>query len=252
MNQRRNILTLAALFALGALIFFGQQGAQRMTRDETYLANFTAEPGGTREENLWQVLVLFGAGDREPAAWDGRLAVTSGEVFEVSGYRFEPPDRVLPEGGWRARTKVERVKFGASPGWKNLPQMEPQLVPKGLLIRGAGSAATQLTLETPAGRCAVRPMSMAFGGIERCAGGRVEVRRIPPATDLSGTELRQHDFPSISAGPDGTLWTTWLSYHDRQEELNFRRDKDGRWTRLIPVARAAADLWRPHATTDAG
>ena len=90
---------------------------------------------------------------------------------------------------------------------------------------------------------------MAFGETQKELQGRVEIRRIPPATDLSGTTLRQHDFPSIAADP-GAVWATWSSFHDKQEELNFRRYKDGQWTRLIPVGRASADLWRPNVTTD--
>src|SRR5262249_7378197 len=64
-----------------------------------------------------------------------------------------------------------------------------------------------------------------------------------------GATLRQHDYPSIAADADA-VWTTWSSFHDRQEELNFRRYESGRWTRLIPVGRASADLWRPNVTTD--
>jgi hypothetical protein len=252
-TRRLTSIALLSAAATGALVLrqvLAQPGARRPTRDEAYLANYTAEPGGTKEENLWQALVLMGVGDKEPAAWDGRLEVSGGEVFQLDGYRFEPPDRILPQGGWRARTKLERVKFGYSPAWRKLPVAVPQLTPKGLLIRGAGTSATRVSIETPFGRCAFLPMGMPFGKVEPCAGGRVEIRRIPPATDLSGTELRQHDFPSIAAGGDGTLWTTWLSYHDRQEELNLRAYKGGRWSRLIPVARAAADLWRPHVVTD--
>src|SRR5579872_3484670 len=95
-------------------------------------------------------------------------------------------------------------------------------------------------------------MLVAFGTPEKCVGGRIEVNRVPAETDLSGTEQRQHDFPAIGAGAEGTLWAAWLSYHDRREELNFRRYQGGRWTRLIPVGRATEDLWRPQVVTDAG
>ena len=95
-------------------------------------------------------------------------------------------------------------------------------------------------------------MQLTFGDWRTELQGRAALQRIPPLTDLSGTEQRQHDFPSITSDTDGALWTTWSSYHDQREELNFRRYKDGQWTRLIPVGRAAEDLWRPHVTTDGG
>lgn len=244
---------LLAVAGVGFLVFRrmeAQQGGRGPSRDDVYLSHFTAEPGGTKEEDLWQVLALMGVGDREPADWNGTLSVSSGEIYQMDGYRFEPPDRILPQGGWRSRTRVERVKFGYSPAWRKLPQTVPQLVPKGLLLRGSGNAATQVTLETSFGPCSFSPMNMDFGTAQRCDAGRVEIRRIPPATDLSGTELRQHDFPSIAADGEGRLWTTWMSYHDRQEELNLRCYQQGRWTRLIPVARASADLWRPQVISD--
>lgn len=79
-------------------------------------------------------------------------------------------------------------------------------------------------------------MGVAFGATEKCLGGRLELSRVPSATDLSGTELRQHDFPAIGAGPEGYVWATWSSFHERREELNSRGHQAGKWTRLIPWA----------------
>ncbi|MBL8178348.1 MAG: hypothetical protein JNK48_26970 [Bryobacterales bacterium] len=202
-------------------------------------AGFEAEPGGTAEEAMWEVLVLMGVGDAKAAEWNGSVRVEGGELLEMEGYRFELPDRMLPQGGWRMTTNVERVT--------RVQGREQKLLPKGVLLRGTGQ---RVAVSTAQGDCVAEPFPMTPGEPLRCLGGRMEVHRVPAATDLSGTELRQHDFPSIGAGVDGSLWATWLSYHDRQEELNFRRFSKGRWTRLIPVGRASADLWRPHAVTD--
>ncbi len=223
----------------------------RAQQDSAFKDAYASAPGGTPEDGLWHVLVLMGVGDIAPAAWDGNLIVEQGDVHDVSGYRFEMPDRVLPQGGWRMSTKVERILLGSPLGGHGSGATESALLPKGVLIQGAGSPSTRLRVETSQGACEVRPFRIAVGETEKCVGGRMEVRRILAATDLSGTELRQHDFPSIASGADGSAWITWSSYHDRQEELNFRRYKDGQWSRLIPVGRASADLWRPQVTTDA-
>ncbi len=199
---------------------------------------FEAEPGGTPEENLWQVLVLLGAGVKEPAQWDGRAAAVDGEIHAIQGYRFELPDRVLADGSWRAGTRPERVRAGHA-------KPELMVLPKGVLLRGSGAAATRVTIAAGGSECVFQPLALEIAAPLRCADARIEIRRLPAATDLSGSELRQHDFPSLSATPSGALYATWLSYHDRQEELNLRRHENGRWTRLIPVGRASADLWRP-------
>ena len=50
-----------------------------------------------------------GVGDRAPGQWDGAVRVEDGELLEIEGYRFELPDRMLPQGGWRMSTRVERI-----------------------------------------------------------------------------------------------------------------------------------------------
>jgi hypothetical protein len=239
MLPRSALLCAGAAAAIAGFLF-----AQRLPRP---LAGYDAEPGGTPEDHHWQVLVLMGAGDREAADWSGRASVENGALLEAQGYRFELPDRMLAEGGWRLATKVERIQFGA--GDPRRP--EQGLLPKGVLLRGSGTASTRVTVNTAQGNCSFAPMTVPAVRPERCAGGRIQVQRVPAVTDLSGTELRQHDFPALAADPGGRLWATWASYHDRREELNFRRYEDGKWTRLIPVGRAAEDLWRPQVATDA-
>ncbi|MEZ5400539.1 MAG: hypothetical protein R2729_12775 [Bryobacteraceae bacterium] len=207
---------------------------------------YEAEPGGSPEENLWQVLVLFGVTEGSPDSWTGRVAATGGAtIHAIQPYRFELPDKILPEGGFRVDLKSARILFGSAPEGKRPRQMR---LPKGIYLRGVGPSGN-VSVETQNGTCAFSPARLSFASSQPCADGII-VRRTLPATDLSGAESREHDFPAIGASPNGTLWTTWLSYHDRLEELNLRRYKNGRWTRLIPVPRASADLWRPHVAAD--
>jgi len=120
----------------------------RASNDQGYMSKFTWQPGGTREEEMWQVLLLFGATDQEPASWDGSLRVTAGEALGVFGYRFEPPDRVLPEGCWRIRTQDVRILTASPLAGHGTPSTENAILPKGLLIRGRGSSATKVAVET--------------------------------------------------------------------------------------------------------
>ena len=221
---------------------------QRSIADRALQAAYASEPGGTPETSLWQVLVLMGVSDTAPTVWNGSVKITSGDLYEIEGYRFELPDRVLPQGGWQMQTKLEKIL--ASSPIEGSGVAETRILPKGLLLRGAGADVTGVITETNHGACSFSPMRMAFGGVQKCAQGAIEVHRIPPATDLSGTELRQHDFPALAAGNNNAVWATWLSSHDARDELNFRRYRDGKWTRLIPVGHTAGDLWRPQVATD--
>src|ERR1700722_13936581 len=70
---------------------------------------YASQPGGTPEENLWQILILLGAGDTQPTTWNGTLSIDGGDLHAVEGYRFELPDRVLPQGGWEAKTQSTKI-----------------------------------------------------------------------------------------------------------------------------------------------
>ena len=215
-----------------------------------FLDQFTWHPGGTREADMWQVLVLFGVGDPAGESWDGSLTVRSGEILSMDPHRQEPPDRILPQGGWRLTTQDIRILLRSTVVPRPDPARLDAVMSKGLWIRGSGSAQTTVSVTTAQGDFSFQPMAMEFGPWAKALNGRVAIQRTLPATDLSGTELRQHDSPAIASDSAGSLFTTWYSYHDRREELNFRRYREGRWSRLIPVGRAAEDLWRPQIAVD--
>ena len=218
-----------------------------------FMDNFTWHPGGTREADTWQTLILFGVGDPAGVSWDGSLSIRGGEILDIDAHRQEPPDRILPQGGWKLRTQTVRVMLRSTVMPQPVPGFRETVLAKGLWLRGSGNDATEVSISTAQGDFKFKPMAAAFGGPldPLSLDGRVALQRTPPATDLSGTELRQHDSPAGAADADGNLFTTWYSYHDRREELNFRRYHEGRWSRLIPVGRAAEDLWRPQIATDA-
>ena len=228
-----------------------QSGATAAATSD-FLDHFTWHPGGTREADMWQVLILFGVGDPAGVAWDGSLSVQGGEILSMEPHRQEPPDRILPQGGWKLRTQAVRVLLRSSVVPMPTPRFREEVLAKGLWVRGSGTGATSVSVKTAQGDFSFKPMSMAVGPWTTAAGGRVAIQRTPPATDLSGTELRQHDSPALATDAEGNIFTTWYSYHDRREELNFRRYHNGRWSRLIPVGRAAEDLWRPQIAVDGG
>ena len=217
------------------------------TRDG-YMSHYVNRPGGTPEENLWQVLVLFGTGQTGEKLWHGNLAVIQGDIFQVEGYRFEPPDSILPAGGWRLTVRPERMETGEIVDAAGGSGMRTIVMPKGLLVQGRGGPGVALSVDADDdGKFEIKPKELRVGVWTDVLGGKARVQRIPPTTDLSGTDFRQHDFPSLSSGDDGTMNAVWMSYHDRREELNFRRrTAEGQWTRLLPVPRSAEDLWRPH------
>src|SRR5574341_118494 len=169
----------------------------------------SAEPGGTLEKDLWQVLILLGVGENEPQAWDGEFAILDGELHSVEGYRFVPPDRILPEGKWRATTQAVTLMPLSTLAHDGVRAQQRRVVPKGGWMRGSGSSATRVKLRIRGQSFSIAPMELSIGENREFLSGRMKVRRVPPATDLSGTELRQHDFPALAGSTDGRLWAAW-------------------------------------------
>src|ERR1700732_4415347 len=130
----------------------------RARADEAMRQAYASQPGGAAEENLFTVLVLMGTGDSQPSEWNGTVSIGSGDIDSVDGYRFELPDRVLPQGGWRMKTNLDKIL--ASSPIEGSGVSNTVIMPKGLLIAGRGSDATVLTIDTNNGRCAVPPMQL--------------------------------------------------------------------------------------------
>jgi len=251
--SRGNIGRRGAIYAgfivCGLGLLYSYQ-AGPAAKEAERVAAIPEEPGGTPEDRLWELLLLIGVGEDKPASWDGHFTISGGEIHAVRGYRFTPPDRILPESGWRLTTQSIIIAPESTFSREYANKEQKRVVPKGVLMRGSGTPGTRVTVSVRGQSIVFSPMEMATGAVSKFLDGHLEVWRIPASTDLSGTELRQHDFPAIASAKDGTLWATWKSYHDQREELNLRVRRNERWSRLIPVARASEDLWRPQVAVE--
>ena len=69
----------------------------RARADEAMRQAYASQPGGTSEENLFEVLVLMGVGDPQPAEWNGTVNILSGDIDSLDGYRFQLPVGGVPE-----------------------------------------------------------------------------------------------------------------------------------------------------------
>ena len=175
----------AALPAVGQQAEPAPTGA-RAAASADFLDHFTWHPGGTREAEMWQVLVLFGIGDPDGKSWDGSLSIHGGEILAMDPHRLEPPDRILPQGGWRLRTQNVRILQRSTVVPRPEPAYREAVLPKGIWIRGSGNATTTVDVATAQGDFTFRPMAMEFGPWTKALAGRVAIQRTLPATDPVG------------------------------------------------------------------
>src|SRR5215472_10688443 len=117
LRNKKLLVRLSAAFAmlLAVALVWGQLTGgldairARARADEAMRQAYITQPGGAPEDSLWTFLVLMGANDRKPSEWRGSVSIASGDIHSIDGYRFELPDRVLPQGGWVMSTKLEKI-----------------------------------------------------------------------------------------------------------------------------------------------
>ena len=67
------------------------------------MAGVVAMQQGTPAQHTFRV--TLGLADKTPSDWSGRVAVAGGEVVDLTGWRFENPDKVTDKSGWTCRTR---------------------------------------------------------------------------------------------------------------------------------------------------
>ena len=80
------------------------------------------------------------------------------------------------------------------------------------------------------------------------------VSNLPPATlagEIAASRVsdpgKQGDWPAIAASEDGSLWTAWIEWNDKDADrlLVRRRDPQGRWGAAIEVKDGNWDHYSP-------
>jgi hypothetical protein len=99
--------------------------------------------------------IAFGAGDKEPAKWDGSLQVSGGQIARLEGWRFGSDDQIAANGSWKLSTE------------QSGPGVETALGPiaeKGVVVTVIGASEdTRADVETNYGARRAYPRRAAAG-----------------------------------------------------------------------------------------
>ncbi|MBI3683666.1 MAG: hypothetical protein HY235_25090 [Acidobacteria bacterium] len=194
--------------------------------------------------------VTLGLGDKAATDWSGTLDVSNHSYADVEGYRFLRNDRM--GGSWEGaqwRFAIRSEPTVPRTYQTQLLPTDPPSSPKGLVVRVRG-AAGRLRLETAQGGFAFGATEVPFGGPKEFLDGRARVERIPESVLLS-QRSRQDDYPSVAVGPDGTIWTAWMSYHDQRDGILLARMRDKEWRGPVELPETSGDVWMPQVAVDA-
>jgi hypothetical protein len=176
------------------------------------------------------VRIRFGLADKEPAVWDGTVAVEPGKVALVGGWRFEQTDHATGTEGWvastrpvavtgrtnakgKAKAKANQAKAKQGAKAKAKAAAGANLADNGVLLTLTGvTEASVVRVKTEQGAFEFALAEIPYGKvIDRLEGG-VEIERIAAALQLTDKRQTDDDYPSAAAAPDGTLYVAYASF----------------------------------------
>ncbi len=152
-------------------------------------------PAGGRDARA-SYRVLLGLRESAGRSWDGRLEAPGGRVFELTGWRFGPEDRVTGGTAWQCATRPRPF----NPAIPERPDQTP--LPVGLLVSFEGP---RLEIHTANGNFGFSPSQMPETGAALFLDGQAAVERVP-AVELHAAAEMEADYPSIApaAGASAT------------------------------------------------
>ena len=198
---------------------------------------------------LQALMIEFWIRDHESTLWDGSVTLSGGELVELRGHHFTSEHRIDGHT-WTA----------GSTSWPASPQvMHPREVPfphatramaVGITVYYRAPAAGRLSVSTKEGDFAFRLGDLPGTEPLYFLESRLKVYRVPAVTQITTADY-EDDYPSISAGQDGTLSVTWIAYREGADEVWLRQRQGGVWESLRRVTEEPGDLYGTDSAVDA-
>ncbi len=160
--------------------------------------------------------VRLGLNDKEPAKWDGTINLDSGQVTQITGWRFADGDVVQDTKGWNCSTRHQPVpaarKLAQRAGKRAGAAPLGPMLDNGVIVTLADATdESRIEVKTAQGGFDFRLGDVAFGKPLTELKGAVSVERIVPATRLTTTRT-DDDYPAVAIAPDGTMYVAYVSF----------------------------------------
>jgi hypothetical protein len=202
-----------------------------------------AQVGGANQNVA--LLVNFGPSDSAPAAWDGSVDVSAGDIFSMRSLRPRPEEKI--EGRkWTMASEWSSVFKYRS--WEQEPTRAGvrELHYPSLVIAVSGASAS-LRFQTRQGEFRVNASDVAPGRTTAYLNGRVTVERVPDSVRMSD-ESREHDSPAVARGKGSEMWVAWTAYKAGASEVLARRFDGRSWQAAQTLSSKPGDFFRVAAT----
>ncbi|MBI1356733.1 MAG: DUF3604 domain-containing protein [Acidobacteria bacterium] len=184
-------------------------------------------------------LVLFGGADAEPSDWSGSLTARGGTARILAMHHFAPADS-FDQASWKADNQMDadiNLLPQEAPGF-------PKTKWKGVLVDVDGPESAVVTLRTAHGDAEFRTGAVRYLAPAALLDGRIRVERVPFAAEMGGPQA-DDDYPALSVGPDGRVWSAWIAHQDLQERVWLRYADDGEtWSEPEEISPASGDYYQ--------
>lgn len=210
--------------------------------------------------------IRFGLNDKSNTTWDGTVAVSSGRVTRISGWRFEQQDKADGVKGWQASTRpITRQRQRSGKGKRNAPIAENGVI---LALTGV-SEDSVVNIATGPGDFEFSLSEVPHGNVVERLDGGVEIERTAATLPLANTP-EDDDFPAAAVGPDGAIHVAHVSFtpgmdRDQRARTSYTKEpedysflakptggdrvwlksfKNGQWSQPLPVTPGGEDVFK--------
>ena len=207
------------------------------------------------------IQVTFGLKDAQPAAWDGKLAVSSGKLLDL---------RIDGKGGPKNQVAGDSWKL-TSRQVMNRKLKKPVMVPAVLFATLDAPPTAKVTISTPRGEAAFLLGELALGTPMPLLGGQVEAARVPFSAALTESAT-DDDLPAAAADAQGNVWAVYVAYTNgpkldpaalhktrkfdslvtrgHGDQVHLLKFDGKAWGAPMNVTEGGLDCWRPAVAVD--
>jgi hypothetical protein len=166
--------------------------------------------------------IRFGMKDQDNTDWSGTLALSSGKVESIRGWRWMPGDKA--EGNaftvmtrrQQAQSEAERKRVAAG---NKLPIKE-----NGIIITLSGvKPDTQVTIDAKPGKASFKIADAPVGLRVSKLDDNLQVERVPTVTPLAESAADE-DYPAVATAKDGTVYLVYLAF-TRGKDFQGKRER---------------------------
>jgi hypothetical protein len=187
--------------------------------------------------------ILFGLTDNESQRWDGSATVSEGRIVRLEGYHFLSED-TIDAMSWRIATRVyEPTPVQRENGVRR------NVNKPGVILFLDAPARAQVGINTPQGKFNFSLADLPYGRTRKFLKDAVVIERVAVSMALTADD-RWDDYPALLAQKDGALWTAWVAYKDRAEDIYASRFENGQWSEAMRVTPQSGELFRVQLAED--